>query len=164
MSSSPATPSASAKENLRATLIIFFGLVTGVFVFMLVAIFLNQSNGPFVPAINKYETGIIWGAATFSLACLVVARRMLWKGITGAKNSLNTLQDKLTRYRSSLIIYLAICEMPALLSIILFMLTGNFIFQVFAAVFLGCMLAVAPIRRRVIGALELDDLEKSELE
>ena len=114
MSSSPTTPSASAKENLRATLIIFFAIVTGVFVFMLVAIFLNQSNGPFIPGINKYETSIIWGAGTFSFACLVVARRILWKGITAAKNSLNTLQDKLTQYRSSLIIYLAICEVPAI--------------------------------------------------
>lgn len=164
MSSSPATTSVSAKEILRATLILFLGTVTGVFVFMLTAIFLNQSNGPFVPGSNKYETIITWGAGTFSLACLIVARRMLWKGMAGAKNSLNTLQDKLSQYRSALIRYLVICEVPALLSIILFMLTGNFVFQVFAAAFLGFMLAAAPIKRRVIAALELQGSEQSELD
>jgi hypothetical protein len=53
---------------------------------------------------------------------------------------------------------------PALLSVILFMLTGNFVFQVFATVLFGFMLAVAPVRRRVVSALELNVSEQSELE
>lgn len=162
--SSSATSSALAKENLKATLIIFFGIVTGVFVFMLMAIFLNQSNGPFAPGLNKYDTIIVWTIGIFSLVCLVMARKMLWKGLTAAKNSLNPLQDKLTQYRSSLIRYLVICEVPALFGVILFILTGNFVFQVFSAVFLGFMLAVVPSRRRVVAALELNESEQSELD
>jgi hypothetical protein len=162
--SSSATSSASAKENLRATLIIFFGIVTGVFVFMLIAIFMNQANGPLIPGLDKYHTIITWGAGAFSLVCLVVGRQVLRKGTAAAKNSLNPLQDKLSQYRSSLIRYLAICEVPASLGVILFMLTGNFVFQLFSAVFLGFMLAVAPIRRRVVAALELNGSEQRELE
>jgi hypothetical protein len=164
MSSSPATPSASAKQYLKVTLILFSGIVTGVLVFMLVAVFTNQSNGPLVAGLNKYEMIIIWGVGLFCLLCLVIARRMLWKGTIAAKNSLNPLQDKLTQYRSSLIRYLVICEVPALLSIVLFMLTGNFIFQVFAAVLLGFMLAAAPVRRRVVAALESDGSGQGELD
>ncbi len=164
MSSSSAASSASAKESLKATLIIFSGIVTGVFVFMLVAIFTNQAKGPLVTDLSKYEANIIWGVGIFCLACLVIARRMLWKGITAAKNSLNPLHDKLTQYRSSLIRYLVLCEVPALLSIILFILTGNFVFQVFAAVLLGFMLAAAPIRSRVVAALELDGSGQGELD
>ncbi len=44
------------------------------------------------------------------------------------------------------------------------MLTGNFVFQVYAGVFLGFMLAMTPIRRRVVAELELDEQEQSELE
>lgn len=161
---SPVTSSASAKENLRATLVIFFGIAAGIFVFMLVAIFISQAKGPFVPDLSKYHTIITWCTGAFSLLCLVVARQVLWKGTTAAKNSLNPLQDKLTQYRSSLIRYLVICEVPALLNVILFMLTGNFVCLVFAAIFLGFMLAVAPVRRRVAAALELNGSEQSELE
>jgi len=164
MSSSSSTRSAFAKEYLKATMILFFGIVTGVFVFMLVAIFINQSNGPLVAGLNRYETIIMCGSGTFSLACLVIGRRVLWSGIKAAKNSLNPLQDKLTQYRSSLIRYLVICEVPALFSIGLFLLTGNFVLLVPAAVFLGFMLAVAPIRRRVAAALELNGSEQSELD
>ena len=162
--SSSATSPASVKENLRATLIIFFGIVSGIFVFMLVAIFIGQNKDPLVPDLNKYQTMITWGAGIFSLVCLIVGRQVLSKGTAAAKNSLNPLQDKLSQYRSSLIRYLVICELPALSGVILFMLTGNFVFQVFSAVFLGFMLAAAPIRRRVVAALELNESEQRELE
>ena len=53
--SSSATSSTTAKENLKATFIVFFGIVIGIFVFMLVAIFMDQAKGPFVPALDKYN-------------------------------------------------------------------------------------------------------------
>ena len=162
--STSTTSSVSARGNLRATMITFSAIVSGVFVLMLVAIFIGQTNQPLLPGLNKYESMFMWGIATFSLICLGFARVVLMKGIAAAKNSLKPLHDKLSQYRFSLIRYLVICEVPALLSIILFMLTGNFVFQVFAAVFLGFMLAATPIRRRVIAALELNELEQSELE
>jgi len=162
--STSTTSSVSARGNLRATMITFSAIVSGVFVLMLVAIFIGQSNQPLIPGLNKYERLITWGIAIFSLTCLGVARVVLMKGISAAKNSLKPLQHKLRQYRFSLIRYLVICEVPALLSIILFMMTGNFIYEVFTAVFLGFMLAAAPIRRRVIVALELNGLEQSELE
>ena len=162
--SSSTTSAASPKENLRATMLIFSGMVTGIFVCMLVAIFINQANGPFVPGLDKYYTIIAWSTGTFSLVCLMVGRQVLRKGTAAAKNSLNLLPDKLSQYRSSLIRYLAMCGLPALLGIILFILTGNFVFQLFSAVFSGFMLAVAPIRRRIVAALELDGSEQSSLE
>jgi len=162
--SNSTTSNVSARGNLRATMITFSAIVAGVFVFMLVAVFIAQTNQPLIPGLDKYESVINWGTAIFSLTCLGMARMVLMKGTAAAKNSLKPLQDKLRQYRLSLIRYLLICELPALISIILFMLTGNFVFQVVAAVFLGFMLAVSPIRRRVIAALELNDLEQSELE
>jgi len=159
-----ASSAASPKENLRATMIIFSGMITGVFAFMLVGIFINQADGPFVPDLDKYYTIMAWGTGTFSLVCLIVGRQVLRKGTAAAKNSLNPLPDKLSQYRSSLIRYLAICGVPAVLGVILFILTGNFVFQLFSAVFSGFMLAVAPIRRRVVATLELDGPEQSELE
>ena len=76
----------------------------------------------------------------------------------------SSFDDKLNQHRSALIRYLVLCEVPAFVSILLFMFTGDFIFQVYAAIFLGFMLAVAPIRRRVIVELELDVQQQKELE
>jgi len=54
--------------------------------------------------------------------------------------------------------------MPALLGILLFLFTGDFVYQVYAAIFLGFMLAMTPIPRRVAASLELDGQQQKELE
>ena len=152
------------RKNLQATLILFASIVISIFLFMLIAVLIGQTKGPLVAALNKYHTILSWAMAALSFVCLFAARRVFSKRITAAKNSLNPLNGKLNQHRSALIKYLVICEVPVLLSIILFMLTGNFIFQVYAGVFLGFMLAMTPVRRRVVAELELDGQQQKELE
>jgi hypothetical protein len=152
------------KKSLQGTLILFASIVIGIFLFMVVAFIISQAKGPLMPALNKYHSGFSLGMAALSLACLITAKRIFNKAITGAKNSLNPLNDKLNRHRSALVRYLVICEVPVILSVILFMLTGHFVFQVYAGVFLGFMLAMAPVRRRIIAELELDEQQQKELE
>jgi beta-lactamase regulating signal transducer with metallopeptidase domain len=152
------------KKNLRSTLILFIFIVISIFLFMLIAAIINQVKGPFVSRMNKYNTAGIWGMAVLSFLCLINARKTFTKTISAAKNSLNPLNDKLNQHRSALVRYLVICEVPVSINIILYMLTGNFVFQVYAGIFLGFMLAMAPVRRRVIAELELDGKQQKELE
>jgi hypothetical protein len=151
------------KKNLRASLILFLAIVTGIFIFMLIAIVIGQSRGPLSPDLNKHHTTIAIGMAVISFACLLGARQVFNKGVAAAKNSVNPLNERLSMHRNALIRYLFICEMPVFLSIIIFMLTGNFIFQVYAAVFIGFMLTVMPTRKKVADDLGLSSQEQQEL-
>lgn len=160
----PVSSLITPKKNLQGTLILFASIVISIFLFMIVAVFIGQSKGPLIPSLNKYHTAFTLGMAALSFICLLAAKRIYNKAIADAKNSLNPLTDKLNQHRSALIRYLVICEVPVILSIILFLFTGNFVFQVYAGVFLGFMLAVAPIRRRVVAELELDGQQQKELE
>ncbi|HKZ65243.1 MAG TPA: hypothetical protein VJ111_02750 [Chitinophagaceae bacterium] len=153
-----------SKKNLQGTLILFSFIIIGVSLLMIAAVIINQIKGPLAPELKKYHITFIWTMAALSFICLFAAKRVFNKGITGAKKCLNPLNDKLNQYRSALIRYLVICELPVSLSIILFLFTGNFIFEVYAAIFLGFMLAVAPMQRRVIAELELDWQQQKELE
>jgi hypothetical protein len=162
--SQPVSSLTTPKKNLQGTLILFASIVISIFLFMLIAVLIGQTKGALVPALNKYHTILSWAMAALSFVCLFAARRAFSKGITVAKNSLNPLNDKLNQHRSALIKYLVIGEAPVLLSITLFMLSGNFVFQVYAGVILGFMLAMAPGRRRVITELELDGQQQKELE
>ncbi len=152
------------KKSLRDTLVLFISFVSSVFLFMVIAVIVGQRKGPLVPALNTYATIFSFGMAVLSFACMVAAKRVFNKAIMAAKNSLNTLSDKLNQHRSALVRYLVICEVPVLLSILFFMLTCSFVFQVYAGVFLGFMLAMTPIRRRVVAELELDKQQQKELE
>ena len=162
--SHPISSISTPKKNLQGTLILFVSVVISIFLLMLIALLIGQTKGPLAPALNKYYTTFSWAMASLSFVCLFAARRIFSKGIAAAKNSLNPLNYKLNQHRSALIKFLVICEAPAILSIILFILNGKFVFQVYAGVFLGFMLAMVPRRRRVVTELELDWQQQKELE
>ena len=121
--------------------------------FLLAAVVFSQLRGPLSPELKPYEGWLLAGVAVFAFACSLWAKQQFAKAITTAKNSLNPLAGKLTMYRSALIVYLAISELPILFCIVLSIMTGNFVFQVYAAVLLGFMLSAMPRKDKVIGQL-----------
>lgn len=162
--SQPVSLSTTPKGSLRITLIFFIAVVLSVLIFMLISVFIEQTKGPLMPQLSKYNNIFTWSMAILLILSFLVAKRVFNKGIAAAKNSLNPLNDKLNQHRSALIKYLVICEIPAIVSILLFLFIGNFVFQVYAAIFLGFMLAMTPVPRRVTASLELDGQEQKELE
>jgi hypothetical protein len=152
------------KKNWKGTFILFLSIVIGIFLFMLAAILIGQTKGALMPAINKNYRLMVIITAAISIVCLFFARKLFTKDMEAAKDSLNPLNEKLNQHRQSLIKYLLICEMPVMLSIILYLLTANFVFQVYAGVFLGFMLTITPTKKKVAEQLELSGMEIQELE
>jgi len=131
---------------------------------MLVAIIIGQTRGPLMPDLNKnYRLTVIITAAV-SIVCLYFAKALFAKEMEAAKNSINPLNEKLNLHRQSLIKYLLILEMPVMLSIILYLLCANFVFQVYAGVFLGFMLTMTPTKKKVAEQLSLNSMEAQELQ
>ena len=152
------------KKNLKGTMVLFSAIVIGIFIFMLAAVLIGQSRGALMPSLNKNHTAISIVMAVVALGALYLARLVYAKEVLAAKNSLNPLNEKLNKHRQALIKYLLICEMPVMLSIILYLLTANFIFEVYAGVFLGFMLTMAPTKKKVVELLALNSQEQQELE
>lgn len=152
------------KKSIRMTLILFLSIVAGIFFFMLVSVLFIQARGALSAGLNNYRVALIAGITAISFACLWGARSVLTKGLADAKNSLNGLTDKLNQHRNTLIKYVIVCEMPVMLGIILFVLTGDFVFQIFAAVFIGFMLTAIPLRKKIIEQLDLSSQEQAQLD
>lgn len=150
-------------QTFRSTFTFFISLVAGIFVFMLAAIVIGQFRGALMPTLNKHHQLLTIIMAVVSFACLLGAKKSfaIERGI--AKNSLNPLPEKLNMYSGALVKYMVICDAPVMLGIILFLLTANFVFLAFAAVFLGLMLTMMPTKKKVAEQLELNAQEESEL-
>lgn len=146
--------STEEQQALRAIQLVFISTAAMVFLFLLGAIVFNQLSGPLKPELKEYHNWLLGGAAIFSFACSVRGKQQFARAVETAKTSLNPLSGKLTIYRSSLIIYLAITELPIIFCIILSVLTGNFVFQVYAAVLLGFMLSAMPWKEKVLNQLQ----------
>jgi hypothetical protein len=154
----PGTP----KEALRALRILFGALLAGVIMFSVIVLALNFMTEPVSP-FQGFENIILGGAIALSLVCFMLARKGYNKGTGIAKDSLISLPDKLNQYRATLILYMALCEGPALFGIILFYLTGNYFMFIITAMMIAAMLAKAPARQRVVDDLGLDWQQQEQL-
>jgi len=61
-------------------------------------------------------------------------------------------------------LYQALCEAAALLSVVVFFLTGIFTLLIITAILLTLMLSKVPITKKVVNELALDWKEQQELE
>ena len=159
---SPRVPG-SPKEELRAIRIIFGAIIAGALIFAIIVLVLNMMQGPAAPEVKEYEHIFLYAAAGLAAVCFVIAISRYNKGITLAKDSLISLQDKLNQYRLSLVRYIALCEGPALFSIVAFFMTGNYFLFIITGLMIIAMLFKAPVLKRVTDDLELDWKQQQEL-
>lgn len=152
----------SPKAQLRANRVLFIALIAGLLFMSVILIAMSLLDGP-PPPDKDLETIFLGVGIAISLPALFVARRLYSSRIAVAKDSLNSLTDKLNQYRAALIIYMALCEGPALFSIIVFFITGNYYMFIITAIMLAAMLTKAPTKQRVVEELGLGSQEEQEL-
>jgi hypothetical protein len=152
----------NAKENLRGIRIFFGAMVTGVVMFTLVVVGLYMVGG-LEPGVTEMHGIVRFIVAMVTGTCLLIARTGYKKSVNAAKNLTGSLNDKLNNYRSFLIKYMALCDFPALASIICFFLTGDYLLLVATGIMIGAMFLAAPTKSRVIETLELDWNEQAQL-
>jgi len=160
---SPENFTGTPKENLRTTRILCFALITGVIFFAFLSYLVNKFSGAFINETKQYSNIFFWALGIVSFICILVATQKYPKNITKSKNA-DSLIDKLNQYRAALVIYMALCEGPALFSVVVYMLTGNLNSFGFTIIMIGMMLVKFPTSRKVNNELGLNWQEQQELE
>ena len=121
------------KQELRGIRILVAALITGVFMFLFVAVLVNQINGALLEnRIEKFHRFIYPVMNLIALLALAIGHKIYQKRIRDIQESPATLQEKIGNYRSALVLYMAICEGMAILSVILFLLTGIYLLLIVA--------------------------------
>jgi O-antigen/teichoic acid export membrane protein len=155
---SPGTP----KEQLKANNILFTALISGIVMFLLIAVVLIKFQGKFSDNDN-FDRIFLIVVSIIAVICLVSAVSIYNKRINDTANSALPLLEKLNNYRPILIIYLAFCEGAALFSVTCLILTGNFWSIGVTTTMLIAMFFKRPTRQRLINDLQLDWQEQQEL-
>lgn len=158
-------PKSKTKDELKAIRILFGTLVAGVVLFAVVMLVIVQLNGPSMKSIDGTTKQIFLGVSVAAgVGGIAGARSMFRKVMTEGDKPFSSLPEKLGQYRGALIIFMALCEGPALLSIILFFLTGNYMVLIVTAAMLLLMLTKIPTNNNISKELLLDWQEQQELE
>lgn len=163
MNRQPAPQFATPKENLRATRVFFFAMITAVMMFVLIATGLHFT-GSFGPApFAEHRNIVLAVAAVIAVFCLIIARFTYNKGVDGVKNLTGSVNEKLNYYRSYFIRYMALCDGAAIFSVIAFFSTAQYETLIITAVALAAMVAKMPAKKTVVEELNLNWKEQEEL-
>jgi Na+/melibiose symporter-like transporter len=138
------------KKQLRTIRFVFIAMAGFLAIIFLSAIVYVTVEGPLEPSLNVYRTWLLIACVSVTLICGWIGRKRLIKTIEAAKNSSESLSAKLAKYQSSLIVYLALTEMPMIFCIVLLVCTGDSFYQIFAAALLGSLLVQYPKEEKVL--------------
>lgn len=155
------------KEIIRSVRIVHAALCVGVFLMAFVLLLLvltglfKSSDNAFS---SSWENIPLLVSVAMAVILFAVARQQFSKKVKNIAASSSGVSVKLTGYRYALIRYLALCEGPALFSIILFFVSGDYRLFIIAGVMLAAMLWVAPSVKRIVNDLQLNWQEQQEIE
>jgi hypothetical protein len=149
--------------ELRAARILVIALITGIVIFGGIVTTLTATGMNNDPPLQLYGLNVLAILSCVSAVFFVLAWTMYGKRIRKIKESSLTLPDKLNLYRSALILYMALCEAPALLSSVLLYLTGHYGMMLILLVAAACMMAKFPTTARVVEDANLDWNEQQQL-
>jgi hypothetical protein len=156
----PSTPG----QHMKAVRVIFIAIITGMIIFAGVVILVLYLNGSLVKEIGKGTNNVLlWSAFGVAVLASVGARKLYQQRVEKIKNTAGSLNEKLNQYRSAVTVFLALCEVPGLLAISLFFLTGNYLLLIVPGLMAAVMLTKWPSRQRVIDDLAIGWEQQQEL-
>lgn len=152
------------KDNLRMMKIMVAALIIGIVLFSVMAYVINQLNGRILDELDTFiDTILISAAVILAVVCLSLAIVIYTKQVKALKNLSLPLNERLNNYRAILIKFMALCEGPALFTIIVVFLTGDFRVFVVTTILTATMFLKMPTKQRIIDVLQLNWSDQQEL-
>ena len=134
--------------DYRALSILAIAMLAGILLFSVMGIAVHYITGSSLAG-NKITNTFFVLALLLAAAAITAARSLYKKTVDTLKRSIETSKEKLEGFRAMTLTHMALCEIPALLSVICFMLFGNFLFFLVVLMALVEMISKFPFRKRV---------------
>lgn len=143
---------------LKTMRIIFFALLAGQIIFIVVAFFMVKNNPPQSQSDDLFNIIVPVAVGSGLFMSSLLFKQMLAK----IKND-DSFEKKLEAYRSALIIRYALLEGPSIFSTGVYLLSGNIIFLAFSGVMILAFLMNMPSRNKATLDLNLSSIETDKL-
>lgn len=158
------TPANSFANDIKANKILVIALISGVLIFSIIVAILNWRIGPaLVGEEAKVNKIFIYAVIAVGIICIAMSTYRYNKEMPLLKVDSLSLIERLGKYRTVLIKYMAICEFGAIFSVIIIFLTGELKLFAITTLILATMMSKMPTKKRVVDELELNWNEQQEL-
>ena len=147
----------TSKDYFKAILVVHIAFIIGLVFFGLIS-FLLQLKG-FGSIGQEINTAFIYLVPIIAIGGIIGSKLIFKRKLNDCSNKSN-LYEKLTEYRSALIIKFAIIEGATFISIISYLLTGDLILLAIAGLLIIVFLTYRPTKEKLFFDLELSHSEK----
>lgn len=151
----------TSKEFFRSIQIIHFALMSGVIMLGIFSFYFHYSGLEMEDG-KELNSGLIYVVPVFAIAG-IVASNLVFKQKLNDCRAKSILKDKMTNYRSALIIKFALIEGCSFFALIAYLLTGNLIYLGFAGLLLIVLITYWPSKEKTIIDLELTHSEQQQI-
>jgi hypothetical protein len=148
----------NSNEYFRITFFIYYTLISAQVLFAAVILIITSGRETDFK-FEEYAIYFIIGVSLFIVWGIFGGKYLFSTKLNLAKKE-KSLFDKLSSYRTALIIKYAVLEGPAIFSIISYLLTGNILFIILAGLIIIFFLFMKPTKDKLIIELELNSSEK----
>lgn len=135
-------------SDYKALAVLTRALIGGVLLFAIISILIHFANGAFIEDKNL-ETTLFVALLLIAVVVVLGARFVYSRRISNLMERNQSGKEKLDLFRAITITHMALCEFPAILSILLFLCFGNFLFFLSAVIGLIEMLLKFPTQQRI---------------
>ena len=156
-------PTGNNTSNIKSLKIFYFATVIGVVLFAVIILSIARFSQPPAEKVMDYADFRLILASVLAVFFFVVARNSYSRKTTAIRNSSVNISEKLNLYRTALISYISLCEAPALLALVLFLTSNNYLLLVVSGIMILVMASKFPSRERLIADMSLDGSEQQEL-
>lgn len=138
--------------DYRALSIITKALIGGILFFSIVSIVIHFIQGAFI--VDKDLENTFFAIVLAIAAIVILVTRFIYTRRVNSLMATNSSgREKLDIFRAITITHMALCEMPAMLSIVAFICFGNFLFFLPVAMALVEMFKKFPTQQRIESAV-----------
>jgi len=152
------TTKQTSQEYFKLMQIIYFALITGQIIFAIISFYLSNT-GNFDFSTKELDKIFIYIVLIFVVGGFSGSTLFFRYKLSRIKNK-TSLIEKMTEYRSALIIRYALLETPSFFSLIAYLLTGNILFLGLSAIIILFFLTIKPTKNRTIFELKLNVNER----
>lgn len=138
--------------DYKALSIVTMALMGGVLFFSSISILIHFIQGAFI-ADKDLEKTFVGIVIVIAAIVIIVTRIIYTRRVASLMETNSSSKEKFDIFRAITITHMALCEMPAILSITIFICFGNFLFFLPVAIALMEMFRKFPTQQRIESAV-----------
>jgi hypothetical protein len=154
----------TTNADIKSLRILCAALMAGMIIFGAIAVAINSFDPIADEKLQVYSEIALAISVGFAGICFLIARYFFGKRMGAIKSSSVNVYEKLNQYRTAFVSYMALCEAPGLLAVVLFLLSGIYWLLLVTIAMILAMAAKFPTKQKLINDMELDWTEQQELE